>query len=62
MKCKKSGKKINQQELIDSWNETGSYYSTKIRYCPYCKEIIAIVKYSNEIELDINNDERYYMY
>ena len=21
-----------------------------------------IVKYSNEIELDINNDERYYMY
>ena len=62
MKCKKCGKKINQQELIDSWNETGSYYSTKIRYCPHCKEIIAIIEYSNEIQLDINNDERYYMY
>lgn len=62
MKCKNCGKKINQQELIDSWNETGSFYSTKIQCCPYCKKIIAIIEYNNEVELDINNDTRYYMY
>ena len=61
MICKKCGKKINPQDIIESWNEKASFYSTKIQYCPECKEIIAILEYNNEVELDINNDVRYYI-
>lgn len=60
MDCKNCGKKINPHKVIKEWNESASYYSTKLLRCPDCKSIIAIVKYSNEIELDINNDMRYY--
>lgn len=62
MKCRKCGKKINQQDLVESWNEMGSYYSTKVLCCPHCKKVIAILEYNNETELDINNDMRYYTY
>lgn len=62
MICKNCGKIINRHNLITSWDESASYYSIKLERCPDCKEIIAIVKYSNEINLDINNDKRYYSY
>lgn len=62
MICKKCGKTIVLLDTIEEWNESASYYSTKLLRCPDCNEIIAIVEYANELELDINNDIRYYTY
>ena len=62
MKCKKCGKKISPHKAIKEWDESASYHSTKLLRCPDCNDVIAILKYSNEIELDINNDIRYYTY
>ena len=62
MICKKCGKTIVLLDAIEEWNESASYYSTKLLRCPDCNEIIAITKYDNELELDINNDIRYYTY
>lgn len=62
MICKKCGKKINphKNQVIEEWDESASYYSTKLMRCPDCNNVIAIIKYDNEIDLDINNDIRYY--
>ena len=62
MKCKNCGKKINPHKnlAIEEWDESASFYSTKLLRCPHCKSVIAIIKYDNEIDLDINNDIRYY--
>ena len=62
MKCKKCGKKISPHKAVKEWDESASYHSTKLLRCPDCNDVIAILKYSNEIELDINNDIRYYTY
>lgn len=62
MKCKKCGKILNPHNCNKEWDESGSYYSTKLLRCPDCNDIIAILEYNNEIELDINNDTRYYNY
>ena len=62
MICKKCGKTIVLLDAIEEWNESASYYSTKLLRCPDCNEIIAIAKYDNELELDINNDIKYYTY
>ena len=61
MKCKNCGKKINPHKTIEEWDESASYYSTKLLRCPDCNSVITIIKYDNEIELDINNDIRYYI-
>lgn len=61
MICSKCGKELEIKDLDNQWDETGSWYSTKLNLCPYCGHIINIEKYSNEIVLDINNDERYYI-
>ena len=62
MKCKKCGKIISPHKAVKEWDESASYHSTKLLRCPDCNDVIAILKYSNEIELDINNDIRYYTY
>ena len=62
MKCKKCGKKISPHKAVKEWDESASYHSTKLLRCPDCNNVIAILKYNNEIELDINNDIRYYTY
>lgn len=63
MICKKCGKKINphKNQAIEEWDESASYYSTKLMRCPDCNNVIAILEYNNEVELDINNDVRYYI-
>ena len=60
MVCKRCGKQLENHELKKEWNEKGSWYSVKIGYCPECGEAVIVIKYSNETELDINNDIRYY--
>lgn len=62
MECLKCGKELEIKDLVEQWNEKGSWYSTKINLCPYCGSTVKILKYSNEIILDINNDQRYYKY
>lgn len=62
MKCKKCGKILNPHNCNKEWDESASYYSTKLIRCSDCNSVIAILRYSNETELDINNDIRYYTY
>lgn len=62
MFCQNCEEYIETKALVKKWNETGSWYSTLLAYCPKCGQIIKIIKYDNEIKLDINNDERYYCY
>ena len=49
MKCKNCGKKINPHKIqaIEEWDESASFYSTKLLRCPHCKSVIAIIKYDN---------------
>ena len=61
MICKKCGKKINPHKTNKEWDESASYYSTKLLRCSDCNNVIAILEYNNEVELDINNDVRYYI-
>ena len=42
------------------WYEFAGY-SAKTVICPYCKRTI-VVKYLEDISLDVNNDPRYYSY
>ena len=62
MICKHCGKQIDPLEVVEKWDEKASYYSTKIQCCPECGQCLEIIKYANEVELDINNDIRYYTY
>lgn len=60
MRCKKCGKQLDSHDIKTKWDESASWHSTKIIYCSECGCCLGIIKYKNEIELDINNDERYY--
>ena len=62
MICSNCGKELEIKDLVEQWSEIASWYSTKFGICPHCNRIVKILKYSNEIELDINNDRRYYSY
>ncbi len=41
------------------WDENGSGYSTKLAICPICGHV-NILKYEEDLALNVNNDERYY--
>lgn len=43
------------------WDENSCGYSTKLCKCPYCGSI-NIVKYIEDYGLDVNFDERFYLY
>ena len=62
MECKQCGKQLDLHEIKERWDESASYYSTKIQYCPKCGQCLKIIRYANEVELDINSDIRYYTY
>jgi len=57
--CKKCG---NAFEIKDTyWDETGYGYSTKYTVCPVCGCRV-IVAYLEDPGIDVNNDERFYIY
>ena len=42
------------------WDESGYGYSTKLVYCPYCKQL-NVIKYIEDYKFTmINKDKRYY--
>ena len=61
MECHKCGYtfKYNKEDI--KFDENGYGYSTKYVICPRCKSI-CIVEYFEDRYLDVNNDERFYLY
>lgn len=42
------------------FDEKGTGYSTLLGQCPHCKGIV-VLKYIEDISLDVNNDKRFYI-
>lgn len=58
--CSQCGEIKVQPESI-YFDEHGYGYSTRITKCPHCGKII-ILEYIQDYGLDVNNDERFYLY
>lgn len=58
-KCSKCKEHFTYMSEETFWDEHGYGYSVKLVKCPLCGSF-NIIKYSEDISLDINNDKKYY--
>lgn len=61
MKCKNCKEDINLESIEIWFDESGTGYSTKLCKCSHCGSI-QVIRYYEDLSLDINNDDRYYRY
>lgn len=59
--CSKCKQEFQYNETDCFWDNKGYGYSTKLVKCPECGQI-QIIKYIEDASLDVNNDERFYIY
>jgi len=60
-KCCQCGKIHDYQIDELKIDYSGLGYTAKLGNCPFCGQI-NIIKYEEDNNLDVNNDERYYRY
>ena len=61
MECRKCGWTFGFVDDEVKYDEYGYGYTTKYVICPRCKSV-CVVDYIEDECLDVNNDERYYVY
>lgn len=61
VQCKKCNKKYQYDLNKIEYDNSGYGYLTKLIRCPYCGKV-KIIKHIEDKSLDVNNDERFYIY